>query len=285
MKAKFTKRDFDKMFPDNDTCLEWIKDQQYPNGIECPVCKKVTKHHKIAGRPVYECDYCGHQISPLATTIFCKSSTPLRVWFGAIYEMATTRSGYSAKELQRKYGVTYKTAWRMFRQIRKLLDEKPDIFSGEVEVDETYVGGMRHGVRGRGALGKTPVMGIVQRNGKVMTKVVPNTKRSTVTPLITQNVSRNAILYSDEFPTYDHLTYIGFHHQRINHSAKLYVAGKVHTNSIEGFWSQFKRGISGVYHSVSPKYLQSYLNEYAFRYNHRSDEIPMIQLMLNQIVS
>ena len=285
MKAKFTKRDFDKMFPDNDACLEWIKNQQYPNGIECPVCKKVTKHHKVAKRPVYECDYCGHQISPLATTIFCKSPTPLRVWFGAIYEMATTRSGYSAKALQRKYGVTYKTAWRMFKQIRKLLDEKPDIFSGEVEVDETYVGGVRHGIRGRGALGKTPVMGIVQRKSKVMAKVVPNTKRSTVTPLITQNVSRNAILYTDEFHTYDHLTYIGFNHQRINHRAKFYVAGKVHTNSIEGFWSQFKRGISGVYHSVSPKYLQTYLNEYAFRYNHRSDEIPMIQLMLSQIVS
>jgi len=116
MRNKFTKKDFDKMFHTNDDCLEWIKNQQYPNGIECPTCKKITKHHKISKRPVYECDYCGHQISPLATTIFCKSTTPLRVWFGAIYEMATTRSGYSAKALQRKYGVTYKTAWRMFKE-------------------------------------------------------------------------------------------------------------------------------------------------------------------------
>lgn len=286
MKTKFTKKDFDKMFHDNDSCLEWIKNQQYPNGIECPICKKVTKHHKFAKRPVYECDYCGHQVSPLATTIFRKSSTPLRVWFGAIYEMATTRCGYSAKALQRKYGVTYKTAWRMFKQIRKLLDEKPDIFDGEVEVDETYVGGARHGIRGRGALGKTAVFGIVERHdGKVMTAVVPDTKRCTVTPIITKNVSKDAIIYSDEFPTYDHLTYIGFNHQRINHRAKQYVAGRVHTNSIEGFWSQFKRSVSGVYHSVSPKYLQSYLNEYAFRYNHRNDKIPMIQMMLNRVAS
>jgi len=148
MKTKLSKKDFDKMFPDNDACLEWLKNQQYPNGIECPVCKKITKHHKVAKRPVYECDYCGHQISPLATTTFCKSATPLRVWFGAIYEVATTRSGYSAKVLQRKYGVTYKTAWRMFRQIRKLLGEKPDIFNSEAEIDETYIGGVGRRTRG-----------------------------------------------------------------------------------------------------------------------------------------
>ena len=284
MRNKFTKKDFDKMFHTNDDCLEWIKNQQYPNGIECPTCKKITKHHKISKRPVYECDYCGHQISPLATTIFCKSTTPLRVWFGAIYEMATTRSGYSAKALQRKYGVTYKTAWRMFKEIRKLLNEELNIFNGEVEIDEIYVGGKRHGTRSRGASGKTAVFGIVQRQGKVMTKVVPNAKRSTINHLITQNISKDAIVYTDEFPTYDHLTYIGFNHQRINHRAKVYVSGRIHTNSIEGFWSQIKRSISGVYHSVSPKYLQSYLNEYAFRYNHRFDETPMIQLMLNRAI-
>ncbi|MBN1375827.1 MAG: transposase, partial [Dehalococcoidia bacterium] len=110
---QFTVKDFGTMFPDNDACLEWLKNQQYPNGIECPVCKKVTKHHKFKARPVYECDHCGHQISPLANTIFRKSSTPLKTWFEAMFWMATTRSGHSAKELQRRTGVTYKTAWRM----------------------------------------------------------------------------------------------------------------------------------------------------------------------------
>ena len=282
--AKFTKKDFDKMFPDDVACLEWIKTQQYPNGVFCPVCKKVTKHHKFTKRPVYECDYCGHQISPLATTIFRKSSTPLKIWFDAIFWMATTRSGHSAKELQRRTGITYKTAWRMFKEIRKLLNEQPNIFCGEVEVDETYVGGTRHGTRGRGAEGKTAVFGIIERQGKVMASIIANTKRSTVTPIITKNISKDAIVYSDEFPTHDHLTYIGFNHQGINHRAKIYVAGRVHTNSIEGFWSQFKRSVSGVYHSVSPKYLQSYLNEYAFRYNHRKDDVAMFQLMLNRIV-
>jgi len=169
---QFTSKDSEKYFPDNNACLEWIKNQRYPNGIECPACKKITKHHKIASRPVYECDRCGHQVSPLANTIFHKSATPLKIWFDAIHEMATTRSGFSAKALQRKHGVTYKTAWRMFKQIRTLLDENASIFTNEVEIDETYIGGVRPGRRGRGAAGKTAVIGIAQRKGKVVSKVV-----------------------------------------------------------------------------------------------------------------
>lgn len=282
---KFTKKDFDKMFPDNNACLEWIKNKQYPDGIFCPMCKKITKHHKFTKRPVYECDYCGHQVSPLATTIFRKSSTPLRIWFEAIFEMSTVRSGYSAMALQRKFGVTYKTAWRMFKEIRTFLDEQPDMFAGEVEADETYVGGKWHGTRGRGAEGKTAVIGVVERKGKVVAKVAANVKQSTVVPFINKHVSRTAILYTDEFPTYDHFTRIGYMHKRIEHSQKIYVNGNIHTNSIKGFWSLVKRGINGVYHAVFPKYLQYYMNEYAFRYNHRNDETPMFQTMLNRLVS
>lgn len=281
---KCTFKDFDKRFPDNNACLEYIKNRMYPNGIFCPVCNRVTKYHKLSKKPVYECDYCRRQISPLATTIFRKSPTPLRMWFKSIFWMATTRSGHSAMELQRHTGVTYKTAWRMYKQIRKLLDEKPDMFFGEVEADETYVGGKSHGKRGRGAEGKTPIIGIAQRKGKVVASVVSNVRHSTIIPFITHNVSKDATLYTDDYSVYDHFTRVGFKHEQINHSAKIYVAGKVHTNNIEGFWSLLKRGISGVYHAVSPKYLQSYLNEYAFRYNHRFDETPMFELMLNRIV-
>jgi transposase len=199
--------------------------------------------------------------------------------------MATTRSGFAAKALQRKHGVTYKTAWRMYNQIRKLLDESPSIFSGEVEVDETYIGGTRRGKRGRGAEGKVAVIGIVQRQGKVMARTIPNVKRSTLLPYVAEHIAPDTVLYTDEFPSYDHITRFGYKHKRIQHSAKVYVSGQVHTNNIENFWSLIKRGISGVYHAVSPKYLQSYLNEYAFRYNHRQDETPMFELMLNQLVS
>jgi transposase len=281
----YTAKQFETQFPNDDACLEWLKNRRWPNGIECPVCKRITKHHKLTKRPVYECDRCGHQVSPLAGTIFHKSTTSLKVWFDAIYEMATTRSGFAAKALQRKHGVTYKTAWRMYKQIRTLLDESPSIFTGEVEIDETYIGGVRHGKRGRGAEGKVAVIGIVQRQGKVMATAVPNVKRSTIVPFVARNVAPDAVLYTDEFPSYDHITRFGYKHKRIQHSAKVYVSGQVHTNNIENFWSLIKRGISGVYHAVSPKYLQSYLNEYAFRYNHRRDETSMFELMLNQLVS
>jgi transposase len=281
--AKFTKKDFDKMFPDEKACFDWLVNHRFPNGIDCPVCKKSTKHHKLSKRPVYECDYCGHQVSPLADTIFHKSSTPLKTWFDAIYEMSTTRTGYSAKALQRRTGVTYKTAWRMFAQIRKLLNENQPIFSGEVEADETYIGGKGKVTRGRGAKHKTPVIGIAQRQGKVIAEVSNNAKGSTLIPFVTGNVTKDTVLYTDEFPSYNRLGRMGFDHKRINHSAKVYVDGNLHVNSIEGFWSLVKRGISGVYHSVSPKYLQSYINEYSFRYNHRYDVVPMFLNVLYQI--
>lgn len=280
---EFTTKDFSIQFPDDDACLEWIKNHLWPDGIHCPVCNKVTKHHKLAKKPVYECDHCRRQVSPLANTIFRKSPTPLHIWFDAIHEMATTRSGFSALALKRKHGMTYKTAWRIFKQVRTLLDENASIFTDEVEIDETYIGGVRPGRRGRGAAGKTAVIGIAQRKGKVVSKVVTNTKRSTVMPLIAKNVAQKTVIYTDEYPVYDCVGKMGFAHETVIHGDGMYVNGNAHTNTIEGFWSLVKRGISGVYHAVSPKYLQSYLNEYQFRYNHRLEECPMFLTVLNQI--
>lgn len=252
MKQKmFTAKNFERAFPDNNACLEWIVKQRFPNGIVCPVCKKVTKHHKYSSRPVYACDRCGYPISPLAGTIFHKTSTPLKIWFDAIHEMATTRTGFSAKALQRKHGVTYKTAWRMFNRIRKFLDENAGMLNNEVEVDETYVGGIHKGKRGRGAEGKTAIIGIAQRQGKVITKVVADTKRSTVMPFIARNVAQKAIVYTDEYPVYDTVDSLGFKHETVNHGNEVYANGRAHTNTIESFWSLTKRGISGVYHVLA----------------------------------
>jgi transposase len=280
---KYTLRDFDTEFPNDDACLEWIKNHRYPDGITCPVCQKVTKHHKIKSRPCYKCDNCGHEIYPTAGTIFHKSATPLRDWFQAIYQMASTRCGISAKQIQRESGVTYKTAWRMFRQIRTLFEQGFPKFTGEVEADETYIGGKRRGKRGRGAEGKSKVIGIVQREGKVTASVIPDVKRHTILPYMVKQVDRDAVLYTDEFPSYDTMSRLGFTHLRVRHHDREYARGRIHTNSIEGFWSLVKRGISGVYHSVGPHYLQSYINEYAFRYNHRKDAEPMFKLFMNQI--
>ncbi|MFC2013135.1 IS1595 family transposase [Chloroflexota bacterium] len=280
---KYTTADFDTEFPNDDACLEWVKGHRWPKGIHCVKCDKITKHHKVTGRPCYECDYCGHQVYPTADTIFHKSATPLRIWFEVIYRMASTRCGVSAKQIQREMGVTYKTAWRMFHQIRTLLGEDIASLDGEVEVDETYIGGKSKGKRGRGAEGKSKVVGALQRSGKVVAKVVPDVKRRTLAPFMADKVSRDATLYTDEFPTYDAMKGLGYRHKRIDHSSEVYVNGDIHTNSIEGFWSLVKRGISGVYHSVSPQYLQLYLNEYAFRYNHRKAEAPMFKIFLSRI--
>ncbi|RJO62127.1 MAG: IS1595 family transposase [Dehalococcoidia bacterium] len=285
---KFTKKDFAKMFPDNDSCLEWLKNHLYPDGIYCPICKQITPHAKLRQRPVYACDICRHQISPLAYTIFHKSTTPLKTWFEAIFEMSTTRTGYSAKALQRSTGVTYKTAWRMFKQIRSMLGENTGKMFGMVEADETYIGGKeknKHASKriqsGRGTIGKLAVMGAVERNGRVTTARLQGTTIPEMHKFIYANISPTATLYSDEHSGYDGLN--GYNHISVKHHAGEYVKGTAHTNTIEGFWSLVKRGISGVYHHVSPDYLQTYVNEYSFRYNHRKDERPMFHSFLNQI--
>jgi transposase-like protein len=168
---KYTKGDFDHQFPDDATCLEWLKSYLYPEGIFCQKCQKATKHHRVASRPSYSCDYCGHHVHPTAGTIFHKSPTPLTTWFYAIYLMASTRCGISAKQIERETGVTYKTAWRMFKQIRSMLTDDSGPLGGKsshgVEMDETYFGGVRKKDGGRAVKPKTPIFGIVERKGRV----------------------------------------------------------------------------------------------------------------------
>jgi len=196
-----------------------------------------------------------------------------------MYLMASTRCGISAKQIQRETGVTYKTAWRMFRQIRTLLSESDMQLEGEaVEVDEMYFGGRRKNGGGRrlrndkGEKYKTVVVGAVERKGRVIAKTIPDAKGASLLPAVREFVLPKSTVFTDELPSYDGLSHMkdrGYTHRRINHSSKVYVMGDVHTNTIEGFWSLVKRGIGGVYHQVSQKYLQSYLNEYSFRYNRR----------------
>ena len=282
---RFTLKDFFEKFPNDDACLEYLKEKRYPAGIaHCEKCGVERKHHRVTGRPAYACDYCGKMISPMAGTIFEKSSTSLRTWFYAMYLLGSTRCGISAKQIQRETGVTYKTAWRMFRQIRSLLSEGDDVqLEGPtVEIDETYMGGRRKGKAGRpmrGDLTKTPVVAIVQRKGKVIAKAVPDVTGSSVLPLIRKHVTPESVIFTDEFPMYQGLrtmlnfdgSPMGFRHGTVKHGSGEYVRGDAHTNSVEGFWMLIKTGIRGVYHSVSTKYLQSYLDEYSFRYNRRFD--------------
>jgi transposase len=281
---KFTLKQFLAMFPDDDTCLDYIRNKKYPARIDCPDCGKNALFHRVGGRKSYACDYCGYQISPTAKTIFHKSRTPLTTWFYVIYLMAQTRGGISAKQIERETGVTYKTAWRMCKQIRQCLDENYSPFTGEVEIDESYFGGRKPGKRGRGASGKTAVLGIVERNGRIETRTIPNAKRNTILPIVTNNVSKEANVFTDEFLAYKTLPSLGYKHDTVPHGDKIYVIGNAHTNTIEGFWGNCKNGIKGVYHSVSSDYLQNYLNEYAFRYNRRNQSSPMFFDFLGRAV-
>jgi transposase-like protein/ribosomal protein L24E len=281
----YTIKDFEKQFPNDDSCLEFLKNARWSKGIVCPKCQKITTHYRITGRKVYSCEFCGSQVSPTAGTIFHKSDTPLRSWFHAIFLMASTKTGISAKQLQRELGVTYKTAWRIFKEVRKLMAEDVNPLTGQVEVDETYIGGKHTGTRGRGAEGKTVVMGLTERKGNTIAKVVPDVKTMTLLPMIWNNVTKRSTIFTDELPSYNHVAKLGYAHEIVQHAAKQYVRGNAHVNTIESLWSTIKRGIDGVNHSVSPLYLQSYLDSYVYRYNHRKDEQPMFQSLLNRIAS
>ena len=284
---RFTKKQFDQQFPNDDACLEWLMRYQYPERVDCPKCQKVAKYHRVTGRKVYECDYCRHQICPMVGTILEKSSTSLRDWFYAVFLMSNTRMGISAKTLERELGVTYKTAWRMFTQIRKMMaSDNPSLF-GQVEVDETYIGGKRPGKRGRGAAGKTIAVGLVERKGNAVVMITNDVKARTLLPIIQEHIpiAGTTTIFTDEMPSYHRLSHLGFNHETVNHAAKEYVNGEAHTNNVDGLWSIVKNGITGANRHVSPQHMQGYLDAYVFRYNHRDDEQPMFWQVLNRIPS
>jgi transposase-like protein len=197
--------------------------------------------------------------------------------------MSATRCGISAMQLMRETGVTYKTAWRMFKQIRGILGEQVNDLEGAVEADETFIGGVKRGAQYRGGAGKTMVAGMVERKGRVVAYVAKQGDAKTLTDTIAAKVMPGLTLYTDEARHYLRLPRLGFQHHSVNHDKKEYVRGAAHTNTIEGYWGNTKRGIDGVYHHVSPKYLQKYLDEYGFRYNHRDEKRPMFRAFCSKI--
>ena len=196
----------------------------------------------------------------------------LRLWFKAVAYMAVTRCGISSRQLSRDLGVGVKTGWRMFHQIRKVLAEDTGVLEGDIEVDETYIGGKaanmhrdkREKIGGRGTAGKTPVFGMVERKGRVRAKVVDKTDAQTLIPEIRVSVDKDAAIITDGMASYRDLGRLGYQHDVVPHSEGIYVIGKdIHTNSIEVFWSQLKRSIDGSYHHVTTHHLQKYVDEYA----------------------
>jgi transposase len=282
--CRYSRVEFTRDFPDDATCLEWLKNHLYPDGIYCVNCERVTTHHRVKSRPSYSCQFCGHHVHPTAGTIFHKSSTSLHLWFQGIYLMSSTRCGISAKQLGREIGVNYKTALRMFHKVRELLNEGDLSLGGIVEVDETYFNRSKrnrpweHRRGGSGpTLGERVIVGMVERGGRVA-RLVPDAKSASLMGEVTRYVLPETMIFTDEHPSYlKAVLRAGYPHRRIRHKENIYVTS-------DGFWSLLKRGISGVYHSVGTDYLQGYLDEYAFRYNHRFDGRPMFFAFLAQVV-
>lgn len=289
--SQLTYTRFMERFPTHDACLDYLKERFHPDGSECPGCGRATKFHRIKSRAAYGCQFCGHQVYPTAGTIFHKSTTNLQMWFWGIFLMSSTRCGISAKQLEREIGVSYPTAHRMFKQIRTLLTQDGDPLTGEVEVDET-AGGAKHarasdsrrGIAHIKKANRPTIWGAVERGGQVRAKVVKSRGTLDVETAIYTHVLPSSMIFTDEWKGYTHRLakdYAG--HRRIRHESRVYVDGDVHTQSIEGFFGLFKNGVRGVYHAVSERYLQSYLDEYCFRYSARKSSTPMFWMILDRV--
>lgn len=294
MAGKYTRKQFQSQYPDDAACLQAILQRRYGDAEFCPNCGVVGKLTRIESRRAFACKE-GCHIYPCAGTVFEKSRTPLTDWFYAMYLMTATRNGVSAKELERQLGVTYKCAWRIGHQLRELMAARdksntPPQLSGHVEIDETYIGGRirtktKIGRRnqGRHLENKTVVMGLVQRGGAFKGHVVESGKKQDLLPHVFADVKEGSTISTDTHSSYKKLEDHGFIHGVVNHTAEEWKQGIHCTNRIEGFWSHLKRGISSTHVWVSKKYMQRYVNEFAFRYNNRKAPAEMFQRMLAQI--
>jgi len=278
---KQTVQQFFKQFPSDDACLEHLMKVRYGLEGDCRKCGAATKFSRVRSQRAYACQWCGWHTYPCVGTPFEGSRTSLQLWFYAIYLFTTTRSGVSAKELQRQLGVTYKAAWRMGHEIRKhmdFVDGNPPL-DGGVEVDETFMGGETKGAYG--GRGKTILFGMLDRDGDIVTKVVPNRQKKTLLPIIKEHVEEGSTLYSDYHNAYDNLWREGFKQGRVNHSQNEYVRGDAHTNTIESYWSRLKLSIRGTHVHVSPKHLEKYAKEFEYRFNSRENPSGMLPELLS----
>ena len=290
--------EFMQEFPDDAACLEHLWRSRFAadgTNAHCPKCdrERAFKRYKTAqGRQSWTCTGCGHHVHPTAGTIFHGSSTSLHLWFRAMYLMTSTRCGISAKQLERELGVSYKTAWRMMNKIRnKLMNDgpEPEQLFGDVEVDETSIGGRprrRHKTHAEAAAfreAKPTVLGMVERGGRVRLRVVPSRRGAGLSSAVRANVNpAKSILITDDWPAYKPLRREFLDHRVINHSIGEYVQGDIYTNTIEGVFGNLKTGMRGAYKKVSRRWLQSYLDEYAWRYNQRHRSEPMFKSLLGR---
>ena len=230
----------------------------------------------------YKCRSCQNTFTETSGTIFEKTRTPISKWICAI---ALFKIGISANQLKDEIRVTYKVAWQMLAKIRKAIKRDPltDQLFGSIEVDETYFGGKRKGKRGRGAAGKTPVIGLIQRNGSVRTIAIPNVKSATLQALVKEHVEAGSTVYTDKWHGYRGLDTSGYSHKLINHDKAFVSKSGNHTNSIEGYWRLSKHKLYARYHKISRERLPEYLAEAEFKFNERTHP-DFIKLVLSKLI-
>ena len=294
VQARYTLRETMEQFKTEDDCKAFLRDMRWPNGVQCPRCGNV-KVYELKKRPFHwtcanpDCHYLknpkpdkkntGYRFSVLTGSIFENTKFPLRTWFQVAYLICQAKKGISALQIHRMIGTgDYRTAWYMVHRLRAAMENETFMkLAGEVEADETLIGGKEankhrknRNPQNRGPHGKAMVIGAISRKGSVVARVIEEAGFNTFQEFVQEVVDPNVSLVStDENAGYRNLNKAGFPHDTVNHKAEEYVRGKIHTNTIENFWSLLKRGIMGSYHQVSKKYLPLYVNEFAWRYNNR----------------